>query len=88
MDEQLNIAFQQAYERASHTHLEIAPDVKLRIYAYYKQATYGGKQHQFNSEENHTLIRAFKFNAWQQVQNMSKDEAKKAYIDLINELGL
>lgn len=87
MDEQLDITFQQAYQRAANTDMDIAPDVKLRIYAYYKQATYGG-QHQFKSEEEHTLVRAFKFNAWQQVQHLTKTEAKKAYIDLINQLGL
>lgn len=87
MDEQLDITFQQAYQRAANTDMDIAPDVKLRIYAYYKQATYGGR-HQFKSEEEHTLVRAFKFNAWQQVQHLSKNEAKKAYIDLVNQLGL
>lgn len=87
MDEQLDIAFQQAYERASNTDADIAPDVKLRIYAYYKQATYGGKHH-FKSEEEHTLVRAFKFNAWQQVRHLTKNDAKKAYIELINRLGL
>ena len=87
MDEQIDILFQQAYERASNTDADIAPDEKLRIYAYYKQATYGG-QHQFKSEEEHTLVRAFKFNAWQQVQHLSKNEAKKAYIELVNQLEL
>ncbi|HLV46209.1 MAG TPA: acyl-CoA-binding protein [Flavobacterium sp.] len=87
MDEQLDITFQQAYQRAANTDMDIAPDVKLRIYAYYKQATYGGR-HQFKSEEEHTLVRAFKFNAWQQVQHLTKTEAKKAYIDLVNQLGL
>lgn len=87
MNEDLDLAFQQAYQKASTTQQSIASDVKLRIYAYYKQATYGG-QHHFESEEEHTLVRAFKFNAWQQVRHLSKDEAKKAYIDLINDLGL
>lgn len=87
MSEQLDIAFQQAYQRASNTDIDMAPDVKLRIYGYYKQATYGGHHH-FKSEEEHGLVRAFKFNAWQQVRHLTKDEAKKAYIDLVNQLDL
>ncbi len=87
MNEDLNRAFLEAYKKASTTKIKIAPDVKLRIYGYYKQATFGGS-HNFESNENDELIRAFKFNAWQQVRHLTQEEAKKAYIRLINSLAL
>lgn len=79
--------FKEAYEKASNTEKELAPDIKLLIYAYYKQAT-AGSVHQFNFPNNEDLIRAFKFNAWQQISHLSKEEAKIEYINLINSIDL
>jgi len=80
-------AFEQAYEKASKTEKELAVDIKLLIYAYYKQAT-AGSAHQFNYPNNEDIIRAFKFNAWQQISHLSKEEAKIKYIHLINSIDL
>lgn len=80
-------AFLEAYEKASKTDKELAADTKLLIYAYYKQAT-SGSAHQFASTNNMDLIRAFKFNAWQQISHLTKEEAKEEYIKLINSIDL
>lgn len=87
MKSKLEQDFLDAYKKASTTTVKMAPDVKLRIYAYFKQSTFGSF-HDFESNENDELIRAFKFNAWQQVRHLTQEEAKKAYISLINSLNL
>ena len=55
-------------------------DFLLRLYAYYKKATnnYG------RPSSKKQIINAFKTNALFQVQDISEDEAKRHYIDLVN----
>lgn len=78
--EDLNIEFEDAVERIN-AHTEPFPaDFLLRLYAYYKKATndYG------RPSSRKPIINAFKTNALFQVQNISQDEAKKEYINLVN----
>lgn len=79
MNEQLDKDFLEAYERISKEAKNLAPDVMLRIYAYYKQATHG-LSHQDFEHMGQDLRKAFKFNAWTQVSHLSADEAKAEYI--------
>ncbi|MGG5576809.1 acyl-CoA-binding protein [Myroides sp. C15-4] len=81
MNEQLDKDFLEAYERISKEARNLAPDVMLRIYAYYKQAT-NGLSHQDFEHMSHDLKKAFKFNAWTQVSHLSTEEAKSEYIRL------
>ena len=77
--DELNIEFETAVERVND-HTEPFPaDFLLRLYAYYKKSTnnYG----QPNSKK--PIINAFKTNALFQIQNISKDEAKQEYINLV-----
>ena len=77
--EELEIEFREAVSRIN-AHTEPFPaDVLLKLYAYYKKATndYGrpsGKK---------PLINAFKTNALFQAKDISQDEAKQQYIDLV-----
>lgn len=81
----LDSEFDEAYQRISNEAKNLAPDVMLRIYAYYKQATQGLSHKDFeNMSEN--LRNSFKFNAWTQVSHLSIEEAKKAYIQIANEI--
>ena len=82
MAKKLDIAFKEAYKISSATTLKLPPDVMLQLYAYYKQATKGSKLEQPSA--NLELRNAFKLNAWLQVSQISEDEAKKPYIDLVN----
>ncbi len=78
--EELDIEFRNTVDRIN-AHTEPFPaDVLLKLYAYYKKATndYGRP----NSRK--PLINAFKTNALFQAQDMTEDEAKQAYIDLVN----
>lgn len=76
----LQIEFEEAVERIN-AHTEPFPaDFLLRLYAYYKKATndYG------RPSSRKPIINAFKTNALFQVQDISEDEAKQEYIDLVN----
>lgn len=83
-DKDLDILFKEAYERASNIKEPLPPDIMLRIYAYYKQATHG--THKGKPHANSDLIDAFKINAWIQVSHLSSKKAKKLYIETINAL--
>jgi diazepam-binding inhibitor (GABA receptor modulator, acyl-CoA-binding protein) len=83
-DEVLDLQFQEAFERASDMTQPLPPDVMLRLYAYYKQATLGTSNYHRN--DNFDLRNAFKFNAWIQISHLSQEEAKKKYIETVNDL--
>ncbi|WP_369048675.1 acyl-CoA-binding protein [Tenacibaculum sp. UWU-22] len=79
----LDVAFNKAFEKASNTKVSLPPDTMLQLYAYYKQAT-AGDNSSFNT--NYDVRSAFKFNAWIQMRGMSKEQAKKEYINLVNKI--
>ncbi|WKW47359.1 acyl-CoA-binding protein [Myroides sp. JBRI-B21084] len=86
MNNNLDFLFTQAYEKASNTKVLLAPDIRLRLYAYFKQATLD-YSHSFVHQDM-DLVRGFKFNAWTQVSHLTQDQAKKLYIELVNSLKL
>lgn len=76
----LDIDFEDAVNRVN-SHTEPFPaDFLLRIYAYYKKATndYG------RPSSRKQIINAFKTNALFQIQNITEEEAKEKYIELVN----
>ncbi len=78
--EELDIAFKDAVARIN-AHTEPFPaDFLLRLYAYYKKATnnYG------RPSSSKPIINAFKTNALFQVKDVTEDEAKQVYIELVN----
>ena len=85
-NEELDIQFQEAFDKASNMTQPLPPDVMLRLYAYYKQATLD-YSHNFAYHEV-DLIRGFKFNAWKQVAHLTQEEAKILYIELVKSLKL
>jgi len=87
MDErELDIRFQEAVEIASKmTQSSLPQDVQLRLYAYYKQATFGTIA--YNHSADFDLRNAFKTNAWMQISHLSIDEAKELYIEAIHEIA-
>jgi acyl-CoA-binding protein len=87
IEKDLDTRFSEAVEKAMEmTQASLPQDVQLRLYAYYKQATYGTAV--FNQNENIDLRDAFKTNAWMQISHISVDEAKENYIEIINSLTL
>lgn len=85
MNEQdLNTRFDAAVAIAAEMSQSSLPqDVQLRLYANYKQATFGTVQSQ---NSNFDLRNAFKTNAWMQVSHLTVDEAKENYIEIINSI--
>lgn len=85
MNEQdLNTRFDAAVAIAADMSQSSLPqDVQLRLYANYKQATFGTVQSQ---NSNFDLRNAFKTNAWMQVSHLTVDEAKENYIEIINSI--
>lgn len=81
----LDIRFQEAVKEASKMKQASLPqDTQLRLYAYYKQATSATTTPNFNS--NFDLRNAFKMNAWMQIRQISIEEAKEMYIEIINSI--
>lgn len=86
MDTNLDIEklFEEAVRKASEIKYPLPDDIRLRLYAYYKRGTQ--EPINTNSAHEHKLINAFKINAWMQVRQLSVEEAKLEYINLIDEL--
>ncbi|KIA98386.1 MULTISPECIES: acyl-CoA-binding protein [unclassified Flavobacterium] len=84
-EKDLDTRFLEAVEIASKmTQASLPQDVQLRLYAFYKQATFGTAK--YSQSENFDLRNAFKTNAWIQISHLSVDEAKENYIEIINSL--
>jgi len=76
---ELDIKFKDAVDLVND-HTEPFPaDFLLRLYAYFKKATNNYDQ----PSSRKPIINAFKANALFQVKDISKDEAKQAYINLV-----
>jgi acyl-CoA-binding protein len=85
-EKDLDTRFQEAVEIASKmTQASLPQDVQLRLYAYYKQATFGTIE--TINTSNFDLRNAFKTNAWMQISHLSIDEAKELYIEAILSLA-
>jgi len=78
-DNKLNIEFEEAVARVN-AHSEPFPaDTLLKIYAYYKKATNNYER----PSSKKPIINAFKTNALFQAKDLSENQAKQAYIDLV-----
>ncbi|WP_299770002.1 acyl-CoA-binding protein [uncultured Dokdonia sp.] len=81
-NEALHTAFWDAFKRVGEAKQAFPPDVLLRFYALYKQAT---QENSFSYQKGeHELVSAFKMNALLQVKGLTSDEAKEAYIEEAN----
>jgi acyl-CoA-binding protein len=78
--EELNRTFDDAVDRIN-AHTEPFPaDFLLRLYAYYKKATNNYER----PSSKKPIINAFKTNALFQIKDISPDQAKETYIELVN----
>lgn len=83
-DKNIDELFEKALLKATEITYPLPDDIRLRLYAYYKQAT--KEPINTTSANEHELVNAFKMNAWMQVRQMSASDAKLEYIKLIDEL--
>ena len=80
LDEQFDAAVQQVGTLSE----DPGDDVKLRLYALYKQATLGdvsGRRPGFTNP-----VGRAKHDAWASVAGMSADDAKRAYVEQVSSL--
>lgn len=85
IQDDLEKRFEEAVKAASKmTQASLPQDVQLRLYAFYKQATFGSVE--YNQSDDFDLRNAFKTNAWMQISHLSVEEAKEQYIAIINSL--
>ncbi len=86
IEKDLDTRFLEAVEIASEmTQASLPQDVQLRLYAYYKQATFGTLD--LKQTSSYHLRDAFKTNAWMQISHLTPEQAKEQYIELITILN-
>lgn len=92
-EKDLDTLFDEAFENANLVPKESVPqNVQLVLYGLYKHATsgrlnsFGNYYQNSDSDTGEDLRNAFKLNALMQVKNLTVDEAKQKYIDIINQL--
>ena len=83
MTSKLDIKFKEAFNNLSEVEESLAPDIMLKLYAYYKQALAGDN---FSYDGKVDVRDAFKFNAWTQLNGMSQEKEKKQYIKLVKSI--
>ena len=83
IEKDLDTRFLEAVEIASEmTQASLPQDVQLRLYAFYKQATFGTLD--LKQTSSYHLRDAFKTNAWMQISHLTSEQAKEQYIEMIN----
>lgn len=80
-NENLHINFAKAVEFMNNYTEPMPADLLLKLYAYYKIAN----KNYANPGSSTPLINAFKANALIQANNMSRDDAMKAYVKLVKQ---
>jgi len=85
MSTNVDVEFEQAKERLNTLKNEPSNDIKLKIYALFKQATVGENTGKKPSAFN--FVAQAKWNAWHSLGKMSVDDAKKDYVALVNQLA-
>ena len=83
IEKDLDTLFLEAVDIASEMKQASLPqDIQLRLYAYYKQATFGTVD--LKQASSYHLRDAFKTNAWMQISHLTPEQSKEQYIELIN----
>ena len=77
---ELDITFREAVDRVNDHNEPFPADTLLKLYAYYKKATNNYER----PSSREPIINAFKTNALFQAKGLNEDDAKQAYIDLVN----
>ena len=77
----LDKKFKKAFEIASAMTKKLPPDIMLQFYSYYKHAT--SKDSVVIPSGKNIVRNAFKLNAYFQLNNITAEEAKQKYIELV-----
>ena len=82
---ELNSLFEQAVVNSKLLNEKPSNDILLQLYSLYKQATEGDVNGDAPSNPFDFVGKA-KYNAWEALKGKSQDEAKQAYVDLVEKL--
>tara|TARA_B100000575_G_C23061870_1_gene611345 strand:+ start:352 stop:711 length:360 start_codon:yes stop_codon:yes gene_type:complete len=85
-NDKLNKEFEEAinYINNKDLNLTISNSEKLNLYKFFKQATIGNINISKPSMLTLNQEPLLKYNAWKSVENITKEDAKKQYINLVN----
>lgn len=84
MTDDLQVAFEDAAERAQRLATRPDNETLLKLYSLYKQATVGdvqGKRPGFTD-----FVGRAKYDAWTKLKGQTPEDAKRAYIQLVQDL--
>lgn len=84
MSDDLQTQFEDAAQRAQQLPKQPDNETMLKLYSLYKQATAGdasGKRPGFTD-----FVGRAKYDAWAKLKGQDSNDAKRAYINLVNEL--
>lgn len=90
-EKDLDTLFDEAFDNANLIPKESVPqNIQLVLYGLYKHATSSRlstfQPYYQQNDTDEDLRNAFKLNALMQVKNLTVDDAKQQYIDIINQL--
>ncbi|HUX99097.1 MAG TPA: acyl-CoA-binding protein [Candidatus Deferrimicrobium sp.] len=83
IDAQLKAKFEDAVKRSDNFPSQ-STNVQLELYSFYKQALFGDATGE--RPERMKIRERAKFDEWTKRQGMSKEDAMKQYIELVNRL--
>jgi len=83
LNQTLDKEFNKAYQKISDLTENIAPDIMLKFYSLYKQATLGDFSNYSSTQD---IRDAFKSNAWAQLIGLESNKAKEEYIKLAKQI--
>lgn len=82
------MALQEEFEKAAAEAKQLAErpsnEVLLKLYSLYKQGMEGDVSGEAPSMTD--FVARAKYNAWEQLKGMSRQEAQQKYVDQVNEL--
>jgi diazepam-binding inhibitor (GABA receptor modulator, acyl-CoA-binding protein) len=83
---ELQQLFEQAVTNSKLLSEKPSNEVLLQLYSLYKQATEGDVTDDKAPSNPFDFVNKAKFNAWSELKGKSKDDAMKAYVDLVEKL--
>ena len=85
---ELHEQFEAAFAKTKTLTEKPSNETLLSLYSLYKQGTIGDATDANKPENAFDFVATFKFNAWQKLAGMSKEDAMRAYIELVDKLVL
>ncbi|QEC66928.1 acyl-CoA-binding protein [Panacibacter ginsenosidivorans] len=83
---ELQQLFEQAVINSKMLGDKPSNEVLLQLYSLYKQSTEGDVTDDKAPSNAFDFVGKAKFNAWSELKGKSKEEAMKAYVDLVEKL--